>query len=85
MAKIARLTPKNSKINTGRLIEKLALEVILAESPSESIGRTYRIYGQSALMARRAEAGLTHVIRTRGVHFVDPMTGEEKPLGIKEP
>jgi hypothetical protein len=36
-------------------------------------------------MARRAEAGLTHVIRTRGVHFVDPMTGEEKPLGIKEP
>lgn len=85
MAKIARLTPKNSKINTSRLIEKLALEVISAESPAESIGRTYRIFGETALMERRAQAGLTHVVRTRGVQFVDPLTGVEKDLGLKNP
>lgn len=82
MSKLSKLTPKNAKINTCRLIEKLALEVVSAESPAESIGRTYRIYGAAELLARRAKAGLTHVIRTRGVQFVDAATGAEKTPGV---
>jgi hypothetical protein len=75
MSQLCRMTPKNCKINTQRLIRKLALEVLSPYNTPESIGTTYRVYSDAAVMQRRSEAGLVWVVRSRGVDFVDPMTG----------
>jgi hypothetical protein len=55
------------------LMEKLAIEEAAAFTHSQ--GRTYRIFGYSAILHRRKAAGLMHYVRTRGVVFVDPETG----------
>jgi len=75
MSQLCRMTPKNCKINTQRLLRKLALEVLSPYNTPESIGTTYRVYSDEAILARRREAGLEWVIRSRGVEFVDPATG----------
>jgi hypothetical protein len=75
MSQLCRMTPKNCKINTQRLIRKLALEVLSPYNTPESIGTTYRIYSDEAILERRREAGLEWVVRSRGVEFVDPATG----------
>jgi hypothetical protein len=75
MSQLCRMTPKNCKINTQRLIRKLALEVLSPYNTPESIGTTYRIFPSEAILRRRREAGLEWVIRSRGVEFVDPATG----------
>jgi hypothetical protein len=75
MSQLARLTDKNCKINCRSLIEKRVLEVV-AETDFRA-GRTYLIYSFKAALQRQKEAGLTHVIRTRGVLFVDPTSGKE--------
>jgi hypothetical protein len=69
------MTPKNCKINTQRLIRKLALEVLSPYNTPESIGTTYRVYSDSAILQRRRDAGLEWVVRSRGVEFVNPITG----------
>lgn len=69
------MTPKNCKINTQRLIRKLALEILSPYNTPESIGTTYRIYSDEAILQRRRDAGLEWVVRSRGVEFVDPATG----------
>ncbi|MGA2736876.1 MAG: hypothetical protein ABSG65_05430 [Bryobacteraceae bacterium] len=69
------MTPKNCKINTQRLIRKLALEVLSPYNTPESIGTTYRVYSDEAILQRRHLAGLEWVVRSRGVEFVDPTTG----------
>jgi hypothetical protein len=75
MSQLCRMTPKNCKINTQRLIRKLALEILSPYNTPESIGTTYRIYSDLAILQRRREAGLEWVVRSRGVEFVDPATG----------
>jgi hypothetical protein len=75
MSQLCRMTPKNCKINTQRLIRKLALEILSPYNTPESIGTTYRIYSDPATLQRRREAGLEWVVRSRGVEFVDPATG----------
>jgi hypothetical protein len=76
MSQLCRMTPKNCKINTQRLIRKLALEVLSPYNTPESIGTTYRIYSADAILRRRHERGLEWVVRSRGVEFVDPSTGQ---------
>ena len=75
MSQLCRMTPKNCKINTQRLIRKLALEVLSLYNTPESIGTTYRVYSDQAILQRRRAAGLEWVVRSRGVEFVDPTTG----------
>jgi len=75
MSQLCRMTPKNCKINTQRLIRKLALEVLSPYNTPESIGTTYRVYSDQAVFERRREAGLEWVVRSRRVEFVDPATG----------
>ena len=75
MSQLCRMTPKNCKINTQRLIRKLALEVLSPYNTPESIGTTYRVYSDQAILQRRRDAGLEWVVRSRGVEFVDPATG----------
>jgi len=75
MSQLCRMTPKNCKINTQRLIRKLALEVLSPYNTPESIGTTYRIFSDQAILQRRRDAGLEWVVRSRGVEFVNPATG----------
>jgi len=75
MSQLCRMTPKNCKINTQRLIRKLALEVLSPYNTPESIGTTYRVFSTQAILQRRREAKLEWVVRSRGVEFVDPSNG----------
>jgi hypothetical protein len=70
MSQIARLDPKNAKLNTRSLIEKLTLECIGREDSETRTGRTYRVFSPGAIVTRRREAGLEWVVRNRGVRFV---------------
>jgi hypothetical protein len=80
MSQISRMTPKNCKINTHRLIRKLALEILSPYNTPESIGTTYRIYAEEAVLERRRAAGLEWVVRSRGVEFVNPANGGILPI-----
>jgi hypothetical protein len=73
MSELARLTVNNCKANIQALAAKLAVEEVASYSHSQ--GRTYRIYSPEATLQRRQAAGLTHIIKTRGVQFVHPDTG----------
>ena len=76
LADISRMAYSNCKANVRSLVAKLAIE----ERPGFSYtdGRTYVVYSFREILRRRKGRGLTHVIRNRGVAFVDPDTG--KPL-----
>jgi hypothetical protein len=73
MASIAGLAESNCKVATAGLLEKLTVERLPDKNISQ--GRTYRVYNWTSVLARRKAAGLTHVIKSRGVIFVDPKTG----------
>lgn len=75
LAELSRMAYSNCKLNVRSLVVKLAID----ESPDFSYteGRTYIIYSFREILRRRKAAGLTHVVRTRGVAFVDPATGKE--------
>lgn len=86
MAKLARLTPRNTRRNCQSLIDKLAVEQLSEENSRESIGRTYRLFSYKAILERRRAAGLEWVTRSRGVVFVaapvkagTPVAGREMP------
>jgi hypothetical protein len=76
LAELSRMAYSNCKANVRALVAKRAID----ESPEFSYtdGRTYVIYPPQEVMRRRRAAGLTHVVRSRGVIFVDPATG--RPL-----
>jgi hypothetical protein len=76
LAELSRMAYSNCKANVRSLVEKLAIDE--SEEFSYTEGRTYVVYSFREILRRRKAAGLTHVIRTRGVAFVDPVTG--KPL-----
>ena len=73
LAEISRMAYSNCKANVRSLVEKMAIEE--GEGFSYTDGRTYVIYSFREILRRRKAAGLTHVIRNRGVAFVDPSTG----------
>lgn len=74
LAERVRLAYANCKANVRSLIGKQAIEEY-GEGFSYTTGRTYLIYSPAEVLRRRRAAGLTHVIRTRGVAFVHPETG----------
>jgi len=82
MSELARLTVNNCKANIQALIQKLAVEE--AASFTHSQGRTYLVFNYTAIIQRRREAGLTHYIKSRGVVFVDPDTGEPLTARIRD-
>jgi len=73
MAGIAGLAESNCKAAVAGLLDKLTIERL----PDRIIaqGRTYKVYNWNSVLSRRRTAGLTHVIKSRGVVFVDPRTG----------
>lgn len=75
MANIAGLAESNCKAAVAGLLDKLTIERL----PDKNIaqGRTYKVYNWTSVLARRRGAGLTHVIKSRGVIFVDPKTGRQ--------
>ena len=75
LAELSRMAYSNCKANVRSLVAKLALDERPGFSYTE--GRTYIIYSFREILRRRKAAGLTHVVRTRGVAFVDPETGRE--------
>lgn len=78
MAGIAGLAESNCKAAIAGLLDKLAIERLPDKNVSQ--GHTYRIYSWTAVLSRRRAAGLTHVIKSRGVVFVDPRTGQQLTL-----
>ena len=82
MSELARLTVNNCKANIQALIQKLAVEEV--SSFTHSQGRTYLVYSYAAIIQRRREAGLTHYIKSRGVMFVDPDTGDPLTVRIRD-
>jgi hypothetical protein len=74
LAELARMAYSNCKANVRSLVSKLAIEE--REGFSYTDGRTYVVYSFREILRRRKAAGLTHVIRNRGVAFVDPATGK---------
>lgn len=76
LAELARMAYSNCKANVRSLVAKRAIEE--GEGFSYTDGRTYVVYSFREILRRRKAAGQTHVIRNRGVAFVDPATG--KPL-----
>ena len=73
MASMAGLAESNCKAAVAGLLDKLTIERL----PDKNIvqGRTYKVYNWTSVLSRRRAAGLTHVIKSRGVIFVDPKTG----------
>ncbi len=82
MADLARLTVNNCKANIQSLIQKLAVEEVASFTHSQ--GRTYLVFSYTAIIQRRRENGLTHFIKSRGVVFVDPDTGEPLTARIRD-
>jgi hypothetical protein len=75
LAERSRMAYSNCKLNVRSLIEKLAIEPLGDFSYTE--GTTFLVYGYREVLRRRRAAGLTHIIRQRGVSFIDPATGRE--------
>jgi hypothetical protein len=73
LAEVSRMAYSNCKANVRSLIAKLAIDELPGFSYTD--GRTYVIHPKPEILRRRKAAGLTHVLRTRGVAFVDPLSG----------
>jgi hypothetical protein len=77
LSKLSRLSENNCRQNVRSLIRKLALEELKPEHSALGVGKTYKVFGYASILARRKAAGMTWVIRTKGVVFVHPNTGLE--------
>jgi hypothetical protein len=74
LSHLGRMTVNNCKANILSLIQKLAIEEAVAHSHAQA--RTYRVFSYPTILERRKNAGLTHFVKSRGVAFVAPDTGE---------
>ncbi|MDQ2840630.1 MAG: hypothetical protein M3Y72_06245 [Acidobacteriota bacterium] len=83
MSGIAGLAESNCKAAVAGLIDKLAIERL--PDTNLSLGRTYRVYAWKAVLKRREALGLTHVIKSRGVVFVNPETGQRLTTAKTQP
>lgn len=75
MARLARLSLNNCRLNIRSLIRKLAIEELQDARCDAQVGKTYLLFGSPAILKRRKTAGLEWVVRTKGVVFVDPSSG----------
>jgi hypothetical protein len=73
LSDLTGLSLNTCKANLFALIDKLAIEELQGHTSVEA--RTYLVHPYSAILRRRQAAGLTHVIRGKGITFVDPETG----------
>ena len=73
LAEATRMTYNNCKENVQRLVQKLAIEEV--GTFSYITGKTFRVFSYRKILTRRKQVGMTHIIRNRGVMFVDPETG----------
>lgn len=77
LSKVARLSENNCRLNIRSLKKKLALAEVGLEDSRAGIGKTYKVYGYTAILAQRRAAGLEWVIRTKGVKFIDRPENDE--------
>ena len=77
LSKVARLSENNCRLNIRSLKKKLALAEVGLEDSRAGIGKTYKIYSYTAILAQRRSAGLEWVIRTKGVKFVERPENDE--------
>jgi len=75
MSYLASIDKKNVRIAAGRLVDKLALDLVSWENSKTRTGRTYRVWSWSKVIERRIAAGMEWYIKTRGVEFVRPPDG----------
>lgn len=73
LSAICGLTVNNCKANLKSLQAKLAIES--EAGYSNTLATTYRVFSFAEILRRREFVGLTHVLRTKGTLFVDPVTG----------
>jgi hypothetical protein len=66
----------NVRMNIRSLTVKLALDLAALEDRKKQSARQYRLYTPEQIMERRRNAGLEWVVKNRGVHFVDPVSGK---------
>jgi hypothetical protein len=70
LAALARMSWLTVKTNLRSLEKKLAIETTAAEDSAQRAGKQYRIFPAAAVLARREQAGLVWVRRTRGVELL---------------
>ena len=70
LAVLARMSWLTVKTNLRSLEKKLAIETTAAEDSAQRAGKQYRIFPAAAVLARREQAGLVWVRRTRGVELL---------------
>ena len=77
LAELSRMAYSNCKANVRSLVASWrSMNVPASALPMAApISST----ASASILRRRKAAGLTHVVRTRGVAFVDPGTGKEFP------
>lgn len=66
----------NVRMNLRSLAAKLAIELVTLEDRKKQSARQYRLYSPDEILRRRKSAKLEWVVKNRGVHFVDPVTGK---------
>jgi hypothetical protein len=66
----------NIRMNLRSLTAKLAIEVTALEDRKKQSARQYHLYTPDQILDRRNRAGLRWVVKNRGIHFVNPETGQ---------
>ena len=70
LATLVRMSWLTVKTNLRSLEHKLAIEVAAPEDSARRAGKQYRVFSAPVVVARREEAGLVWVRRTRGVELL---------------
>ena len=70
LAAMARMSWLTVKTNLRSLERKLAIEVAAPEDSARRAGKQYRVFSATVVLARREQAGLVWVRRTRGVELL---------------
>jgi hypothetical protein len=70
LAQLTRLSWVSVKSNLRSLEKKLAIDVTGSENSATREGKSYRVYSRTAILERRAKAGLLWVRRSRGVELL---------------
>jgi hypothetical protein len=74
LGQMTRLSWVSVKANLRTLEKKLAIEVTGSENSATREGKCYLVYSRSSILARRKQAGLEWVRRTRGVELLSQAT-----------
>jgi hypothetical protein len=85
LAEAMRMTTKNLRQALARLEEKLSIEQASWFDRGSRTARSWRVYSYKAILQRREQGGLTHVVRTKGVQFVNPETTPVKTTRVVMP